>query len=165
MPTTPSVDELMRLADNYAHVYAFVGDDSMPIARAALRAALEAAVPRWLPIEQAPRDGTKVDLWMVDESGRQWREADAYFVTATLEEGSRFTAEGKALSHCVVRDGWWAPNHDYDGADGWCDTPRWFNEHPRQRRWIEVKATHYMPIPAAPAIDAALPTTPTPKAP
>jgi hypothetical protein len=36
-------DKILPLADAYAHCYAFVKDDSMPIARAALVAALDAA--------------------------------------------------------------------------------------------------------------------------
>ena len=39
-----TVDELMALADAYAHCYAFVGDDSMPIARASLLSALQEVV-------------------------------------------------------------------------------------------------------------------------
>ena len=34
-------DEIMALADAYAHCYAFVGDESMPIARATFEAAVE----------------------------------------------------------------------------------------------------------------------------
>jgi hypothetical protein len=34
-------DDIMALADQYAHVYSFVGDDTMPNARQALRAAIE----------------------------------------------------------------------------------------------------------------------------
>ena len=44
-----TVDELIALADAYAHCYAFVGDDSMPIARAALLTALQEALPEtWI---------------------------------------------------------------------------------------------------------------------
>lgn len=66
--TPPSIDELMRLADNYAHVYAFVGDDSMPIARAALRSALEAAVPRWIPTRERLPD-LMVPVWGLTRDG------------------------------------------------------------------------------------------------
>ena len=38
------INELMSLADSYAHVYAFVGDDTMPRRREALEQALEAAL-------------------------------------------------------------------------------------------------------------------------
>lgn len=34
--------DIMKLADDYAHKYSFVGDDSMPVARAALQSAIEA---------------------------------------------------------------------------------------------------------------------------
>lgn len=39
------LDALMKLADEYAHCYAFVGDDSMPRAREALQTALRAFLP------------------------------------------------------------------------------------------------------------------------
>lgn len=39
-----TTDKLMALADRYAHVYSFVGDDAMPEARQALRAEIEALV-------------------------------------------------------------------------------------------------------------------------
>jgi hypothetical protein len=38
------IEQLMALADQYAHVYSFVGDDTMPNARQALRTAIEAAL-------------------------------------------------------------------------------------------------------------------------
>jgi hypothetical protein len=38
------IDELMLLADQYAHIYSFVGDNTMPIARQALRTAIEQAL-------------------------------------------------------------------------------------------------------------------------
>jgi hypothetical protein len=60
-----AVDDLMRLADNYAHVYAFVGDDSMPIARAALRSALEAAVPQWIPVSERLPDERQSVVFVV----------------------------------------------------------------------------------------------------
>lgn len=36
-----TVDALMKLATDYAHCYAFVGDDTMPRRQAELRAAIE----------------------------------------------------------------------------------------------------------------------------
>jgi hypothetical protein len=39
-----SAEQIKRLADEYAHCYAFVGDDTMPLKRAELHAAIDAAV-------------------------------------------------------------------------------------------------------------------------
>ena len=105
---------------------------------------------RWRPIGSAPKDKV-IDLWMVDESGKGWREADAYWVTNRADEQSRYLPDGTWERAHVRRDGWWAPNHDYDGADGFCDQPRFFNAHPRQQRWVFTEATHWMPAPLPPA--------------
>jgi hypothetical protein len=53
-----AVDDLMRLADRYADA-ASAGLPAKDIAACitALRSALEAAVPQWRPIAEAPRDG------------------------------------------------------------------------------------------------------------
>ena len=37
-------EKIKRLADEYAHCYAFVGDDTMPIKRAELHAAIDEAI-------------------------------------------------------------------------------------------------------------------------
>lgn len=108
------------------------------------------SVGGWLPIETAPKDGTIVDLWMVAESGASWRETDAYFVTDRENDIHRYSMAGEIQRSAIRRDGWWAPNHDYDGADGWCDEPEWFNEHPRQRKLIFTKPTHWMHLPPPP---------------
>lgn len=42
--TTPTQEALMALADRYAHVYSFVGCDTMPQARAALASAIAEVV-------------------------------------------------------------------------------------------------------------------------
>lgn len=97
----------------------------------------------WQPIETAPRDGTRVDLWLVDESGEGWREAGAYWVAD--EKLDHYNSRSGS------RDGWFAPNHDYDGMDGWCDQPEWTH---RDGRIFFKKATHWMPIPAPPTENA-----------
>lgn len=105
---------------------------------------------KWQPIETAPRGGTLIDLWVVDETGEGWREPSAYFVKDVLWERYEYAADGSYKQVSSRRDGWFAPNHDYDGMDGWCDFPRSFNEHPNQRKWQFKTPTHWMPLPAPP---------------
>lgn len=99
----------------------------------------------WRTIETVPMDGTLVDLWMVDQDGGAWRETDAYYVRDREERFYEVDAAGVPRAVVRRRDGWWAPNHDYDGADGFCDEPRRFNECERFS-----EPTHWMPIPAPP---------------
>lgn len=103
----------------------------------------------WQPIETAPRDGTVVDLWMVDETGRGFRQADAYYVLDAYDSAIRYDAEQRRWVG-GRRDGWWAPNHDYDGQDCFCDKVRTFNSHPMQQKWIFTEPTHWMPLPEPP---------------
>jgi hypothetical protein len=49
----------------------------------------------WQPIESAPKDGTRIDVFA---EGRRW--PDSYW-------------SGGPKRGC-----WWAPNWDYDGMDG-----------------------------------------------
>jgi pyruvate/2-oxoglutarate dehydrogenase complex dihydrolipoamide dehydrogenase (E3) component len=46
----PTIENIMGLADEYAHVYSFVGDDTMPNARQSLRAAIEEALAQ--PVQE-----------------------------------------------------------------------------------------------------------------
>lgn len=101
---------------------------------------------QWQPIETAPKDGTQVDIWVVDESGKGWREADAYWVTDRYEEYTDYeTGSGRQMTVC--RDGWFAPGHDYDG-DGFCDQPVRLYGRPLAPTWI--KPTHWQPLPEPP---------------
>lgn len=104
----------------------------------------------WQPIETAPRDGTRIDLWMVSESGESYREANAYFVTGKSDEKIVWDKNETFTRERIHRDGWWAPNHDYDGEDGWADQPVYYSHHPRSKRWVGTTATHWMPLPEAP---------------
>jgi hypothetical protein len=98
-------------------------------------------VSEWQPIETAPRDGTRIDLWLVDEKGDGHREPDAYWVTDRYVDDYR-RSRGK-------RDGWFAPNNDYDGMDGWCDQPPTANTHTGVVYFTQP--THWMPPPPPPA--------------
>lgn len=83
----------------------------------------------WQPIETAPKDGTKIDLWMIAGDGyNEGRVTDAYWVEASRDYEYAFDGH-KAVS-C-----WWAPNQWYDGADG------------PMRNDV---ASHWMPLPDAP---------------
>ena len=103
----------------------------------------------WQTIESAPRDGCLVDLWMVDERGNCWREPDAYFVRCREELFSTYSG-GARYYERQERDGWFAPNHDYDGQDGFCDRPPRFYGIPKVETF--KTPTHWMPLPDPPAI-------------
>lgn len=92
----------------------------------------------WRPIETAPRDGTRIDLWMINNDGRSYREADAYWVDD--RDVDPYGNRGK-------RSGWFGPNHDYEGMDGWADDPA----HPDRLGNIRFTSpTHWGPLPAPP---------------
>lgn len=99
----------------------------------------------WQPIESAPRDGTRVDLWMVNNDGVARRVADAYWeengYTQTWIDGNWRDVR----SPC-----WYAPGFDYDGADGSCETRRVFCDHPRQMKVIFDEPTHWLALPEPP---------------
>jgi hypothetical protein len=129
----------------------FAREEMRKLVRPALVAAMRAA---WRPIESAPKDGTLVDLWMIDQDGDQWRETDAYYVTAREYEIPHWDEHAGSWAlrgQIVKRDGWWAPNHDYDGADGWCEELEYYNPHPMHRKTVFKKPVGWQPLPPPPA--------------
>lgn len=77
----------------------------------------------WLPIADAPRDGTVVDLWSAENNERI---ADAWWSgTDKLRKNEEHR--------------WHAPNQDYDGESGWIGNGR--------------QITHFRPLPPAPTTE------------
>jgi len=52
--TKPTAEQVMQLANEYAHCYSFVGDDTMPIKHRELRAAIEALAAPAAPQQAEP---------------------------------------------------------------------------------------------------------------
>lgn len=104
----------------------------------------------WQPIETAPKDGTKVDLWIVDQDGNGERVVDAEWVADFAFYNRYWHPERGAYSESGRRDGWYAPNQGYDYESDFCDEPRRFNDHPKQMRDFFKEATHWMPVPEPP---------------
>ena len=105
----------------------------------------------WQPIETAPRDGTIIDLWMTDSSGGAWREANAYWVEDECDTFHEWPAPyHKPVIRYIHRSGWFAPNHDYEGQDGFADNPRRFVDHPLNKRWVFTEPTHWRTLPDPP---------------
>lgn len=104
----------------------------------------------WKTIDSAPRDGTVVDLWIVDQDGNGERVCNARWEAEWGDERHTYNPNGAHKLIHFTRAGWVAPGFDYDGQDGLADMPNWFNEHPRQNRWMFRKPTHWMPLPSPP---------------
>jgi predicted secreted protein len=92
-----------------------------------MKEALAGSVSGWRPIESAPKDGTKIDLWVGGEF--PGRHTDCYW-------GKRSHECGEAGPYC---DSDW-----HSEKPGWVDGT--FNEFV----CTEGEATHWRPLPAAP---------------
>ena len=102
----------------------------------------------WQPIKTAPKDGTQIDLWMVDQDGNGWREADAWFVAGRDDRFTAYDAGGTSRYVTEKRDGWFVDNRDY-GEPGFCDQPPRMYGLPRRETF--ERPTHWMPRPDPPA--------------
>ncbi|MDM0003928.1 hypothetical protein QTI51_03905 [Variovorax sp. J22G73] len=82
---------VMKLADDYAHSYAFVGDDSMPRAREALQTALRAFLPGGLAQQEREQPQTGA--------------ADAATIAADFADGDTCTLMGVRADGSTVNLG------------------------------------------------------------
>jgi hypothetical protein len=109
---------------------AFTADQMREHAAACVRAALEAAVPRWRPIEEAPMDGYM--LVHEDEAIRALLRIDGVWhkpgYPAIIAHPWGDALVGDDAKRILP------PGYRLEHRDGCCDNP-----------------THWMPIPAAPA--------------
>lgn len=83
----------------------------------------------WLPIETVPKDGTLVDLWVVDSNGNGSRELDFYWGEAPGLHGG--------------------------GLENWkSDSEEFLNGHSLLSWWDpSSKLTHWMPTPKDPGLE------------
>lgn len=106
---------------DYAAYRAMLSASPTPPAPAAPAGMVEG----WQPISTAPKDGTKVDLWIVDQDGEGWRMPDAAW------------------------HGEWIDNQIYESGPCERSDKNTVTGEPYFER-----ATHWMPVPTAPATDA-----------
>lgn len=101
------VAELMRLAIEFAHVYSFVGDDTMPIKKKELEDALTVALAQ---PEQEPREREMYQYQYVGPPGRiqifEYLEEDRWVLCRTLLEKQQieqFISDGSPYKMRVLR--------------------------------------------------------------
>ena len=75
-------DELKELAENYAHCYSFVGDDTMPIARDKLYEAIDAICQKddkWVSVKShLPRKKGRYHVWVNAHLEVQWFNGNVF---------------------------------------------------------------------------------------
>ncbi|MDH0740921.1 hypothetical protein [Stenotrophomonas maltophilia] len=137
---------LERIAAGALGDYEGVESDELHVLRCA-KLLRELASRTWRPISSAPKDGTRVDLWLVNHKNEGRRVTDAYW----NEHGqSRTWRDGNWIE--VDAPCWYAfaRRFDYVDEESFCETPRVFVDHPRVMSWVFDLATHWMPRPDAP---------------
>lgn len=137
---------LERIAAGALADYEGVASDELHVLRCA-KLLRELASRAWRPISSAPRDGTRVDLWLVNHRGEGRRVTDAHW----NESGqTRTWRDGKWID--VDAACWYGFNRrfNYEDEESSCEIPRVFVDHPRVMSWMFDVATHWMPRPDAP---------------
>ncbi|MDQ1090639.1 hypothetical protein QE400_000052 [Xanthomonas sacchari] len=97
----------------------------------------------WKPISSAPKDGTRIDLWLVNHRGEGRRVTDAYWNEAGQ---TRTWRDGRWIE--VDAPCWYAfaRAYDYEVEDASCETRKVFVDSPGVMEWVFDEATHWMPI-------------------
>lgn len=140
---------LERIAAGALADYEGVASDELHVLRCS-KLLRELASRAWRPISSAPRDGTRVDLWLVNHRGEGRRVTDAYWNekgrTRTWRDGNWIEVDAPC---------WYAfaRGYDYEDEDASCETLRVFVDRPRVMSWVFDEATHWMPRPDAPNND------------
>ncbi|HDS1082323.1 TPA: hypothetical protein QDZ62_000123 [Stenotrophomonas maltophilia] len=137
---------LERIAAGALADYDGVESDALRVLRCA-KLLRELSAKRWRPISSAPRDGTRVDLWLVNHKNEGRRVTDAYWNekgrTRTWRDGT-WTEVDAPCWYAFAR------GYDYEDEESSCETPRVFVDHPRVMSWVFNVATHWMPRPDPP---------------
>jgi len=104
-------------------------------------------VEAWQPIETAPKDGTHILVWFN-------HDADPYYDGDKLTDYATWAESGDFLSgegHAIAR---WFPQHweSVDEYGGGYYLPAWWFALENDDFERPVNATHWMPLPAPPAL-------------